>query len=119
EAAIPRLGVGSEPVVDLVQRGRIKLVQALAAGTPDADETGGPKRVEMLGHGLAADREPIAEGRDRRRAARAEALEQDPARRVGDGGKDGFHGGIICNLLVACQAVAAPRPRSPRSVDAI
>ena len=93
ESAIPRLGVRSEPVVDLVERGRIQLMEPLSAVAPDANESGCPKHVEMLRDRLTTHRQPIAEGRDRCRTARAKALEKEPAGRIGDGSEDGFHAG--------------------------
>lgn len=95
EAAIPSLGIGPQPVVDPFQRASVELVHPFPTLAPDSHEPGPPKRIEMLGHRLARHRQParqLAEGQPR---AIAQAIQQDPPRRVGDGFEDGFHAWIM------------------------
>lgn len=107
DPAIPRLGVGSEPVVDLLERRGIEFVKSFAALAPDAHQTGVPERIEMLRHGLAGDRQVRREIRDRQAGPSSHPLQEEAARGIGDGGEHGFH---VRNMQPAgcrCQPVPA------------
>ncbi len=104
EPAVPRLGVGPEPVVDLLEWRRVELVEALAALPPDPDEPGGAERVEVLGHGLAGDGQIGRERRDRQTVTPAKPLHQQAAGRIGDGVEDGFHLVNMQPYSCICQA---------------
>ena len=67
-------------------------VKPLATDPADVDEPGRGECVEMLGHRLAGHRQTSRQLAEGLRTAVAQAIQQRPARRIGDGlERDGIH----------------------------
>ncbi len=98
QPSVPRLLIGSEPVIDFQQRLCVEPVPAFPSLPFALDESRLLQNPQMLGDTLTADGQGPRESFNRERAVGSEALEQKAARRVRQGYKDIRHDRrIICN----------------------
>src|SRR5438128_7344629 len=98
-------------VVDLVNWDRIQVMQFFAAAPDDGYEIRLLQKQQMFRNGLSRHGKVAAKLAERLTVLSEQNIEKAPAAFVGEGLKHSFHGVIIGNHMVACQASSTYKRR--------
>jgi len=97
--------IGADPpLVDLVDRHRIEVVQLLATAPNRDHQVRVFEQRKVLANRLASHGKACTKATERLTVFTVESVEENPARRVGESLKDLVHELTICSQMAACQA---------------
>ena len=114
EAIVPEFLVAVEPVIGFLHRRGLQPAGDDAAILAARDQAGGGQYVEMFHHRRQRHGEGFGQFADRNGVGFAQARQQCPARRVGQGGESAVEGrGQIVNHMVKYRRCAR-RVKGPR-----